>query len=211
MTLIMPAILARDEDEFRRKVARVAPLGLPLHIDVMDGVFVKESTFSPAERACDLVNGIPFEAHLMVSNPEHAAPVWLACGASRVIFHAEATGKESLIFRATAEDGVKLSLALNPETPLSLITPFLDSYRSVMVMGVPPGRGGQPLNDIAIEKIRALKALRPSLIVAVDGGVKPENARLLADAGADILIVGSALTDADDPAAALLKFKEALG
>lgn len=210
MAIIMPAILAKDEQEFLRKVDRVRALGLPLHVDVMDGIFVDNSTFAPADRMRELLDGLEFEAHLMVSNPEHAAPIWLACGASRVIFHVEATTKESLICRATAEECVNLSLALNPDTPVSRLTPFLDTFKRAMVMGVPPGRSGQPFDDIAVEKVRMLKSLRPSLTVAVDGGVKPENAKLLADAGADVLIAGSALTDADDPADALLRFKDAL-
>lgn len=210
MASIVPAILARDEEEFVRKVDRVRALGLPLHIDVMDGIFVEHKTFAPADRMRELLDGLEFEAHLMVSNPEHAAPIWLACGASRVIFHVEATTKESLICRATAEECTNLSLAINPDTPISSLSPFLDTFRRAMVMGVPPGRSGQPFDEIAIEKIKALKRLRPAILVTVDGGVKPENAKQLADAGADMLIVGSALTDAEDPADALMRLKNAL-
>lgn len=210
MATIVPAILARDEEEFVRKVDRVRALGLPLHVDVMDGLFVDNKTFAPADRMRELLDGLEFEAHLMVSNPEHAAPIWLACGASRAIFHVEATTKESLICRATAEECVNLSLALNPDTPVSHLSAFLDTFRRAMVMGVPPGKSGQPFDDIAVEKVKALKRLRPALIVSVDGGVKPENAKLLADAGADVLVVGSALTDAADPADALMRFKNAL-
>jgi ribulose-phosphate 3-epimerase len=210
MAEIHPAILAKDEEEFLRKVDRVRAFGAPLHIDVMDGLFVPEKTWAPADRMHELLEGIPFEAHLMVANPEHLVPIWLACGASKVIFHAEATTRDSLICRATAEQCVDVGIALNPETPVSRVTSELKTYNRFMLMGVTPGRSGQPFQDIAIEKMKMLRNLRPSIIITVDGGVKPENARLLAEAGADILVVGSALTEAADPVEAYARFKEAL-
>jgi ribulose-phosphate 3-epimerase len=210
MTEIHPAILATDEEEFRRKVNLVRAFGAPLHIDVMDGVFVPQKTWAPADRMRELLDGIPFEAHLMVSNPEHLVPIWLACGASKVHFHAEATKRDSLICRATAEQCVDVGIALNPETPVSRVTAELKAYNRLMVMGVKPGMSGQPFQDIALEKMRMLRGLKPSVVITVDGGVKPENARMLADAGADVLVVGSALTEAADPITAYGRFKDAL-
>jgi len=207
MIEILPAILAHDEAEFMKKVDRVRSLGAMLHIDVMDGNFVKNKTWSPADRMRYLLDGVPFEAHLMVSNPEHAAPIWLACGASRVIFHVETTTKESLICRATAEECENLALAINPDTPISRLTPLLDTFKQVMVMGVTPGWSGQPFQQIALEKIAMLKSLRPSIKIIVDGGVKPENAAVIAAAGADVLVAGSALTDHPDPAEAYMALK----
>lgn len=210
MIEILPAILAHDEAEFMRKVERVRSLGAMLHIDVMDGVFVRNTTWSPPDRMRQLLDGMPFEAHLMVSNPEHAAPIWLACGASRVIFHAEATTKESLICRATVEECANLAVAINPDTPVSRITHLLDSFRQIMVMGVTPGWSGQQFQEIALEKIAMLKALRPSITILVDGGVKPENAARIAAAGADVLVAGSALTDHPDPAEAIVGLRHAV-
>lgn len=210
MVEILPAILAHDEEEFMKKVERVRALGAMLHIDVMDGIFVKNTTWSPPDRMRLLLEGIPFEAHLMVSNPEHAAPVWLASGASRVIFHVEATTKESLICRATAEECANLAIAMNPDTPISRITHLLDTFKQVMIMGVTPGWSGQPFQEIALEKIAMLKSLRPSIKIEVDGGVKPENAARLAAAGADVLIAGSALTEHPDPAEAIVGLRRAV-
>lgn len=207
MVEILPAILAHDEAEFRTKIDRVRPLGVPLHIDVMDGIFVKNTTWAPPDKLRLLLEDVPFEVHLMVSNPEHAVPVWLACGAYRAIFHAEATTREALICRATADDCGKISMAINPDTPVSRVTPMLNTLIEVVVMGVTPGWSGQAFQEIALEKIRTLKSLRPSLMVTVDGGVKPENAAGIVAAGADRLVAGSALTDHPDPAAAFLKLK----
>lgn len=210
MTEIHPAILAQDEEDFLRKVERVRGFGMPLHIDVMDGQFVPQKTWAPADRMRQLLAGIPFEAHLMVSNPEHLVPIWLACGASKVFFHAEATTRDSLICRATAEQCVDVGIVLNPDTPVSRVTGELNAYNRMMVMGVTPGKSGQPFQDIALEKIKMLRKLKPSVVITIDGGVKPENARMLAEAGADILVVGSALTEAHDPLAAYDRLMAAL-
>ncbi|MEY4723696.1 MAG: ribulose-phosphate 3-epimerase [Candidatus Parcubacteria bacterium] len=211
MAIILPAILAKDEAEFVAKVARVRSLGLPLHIDVMDGTFTPQTCFAPADRMKELLAGLEFDAHLMVSNPEHAVPVWLAAGARRVLFHTEATSRDALICRGVGEDAARLGITFNPDSPISRVTKDLDCFGTVMVMGVTPGKSGQPFEDIATEKVRVLRDLRGDLIIMVDGGVRPSNVRSLVEAGADVLVAGSALTDAADPAAALLEFKKALG
>ena len=210
MATILPAILAHSEEEFIEKVNRVRVLGLPLHIDVMDGIFVPDTTWAPPERMRELLEGIEYEAHLMVSNPEHAVPVWIAAGANRVIFHAESTTHEKMICRATSPHCDKLMIALNPDTPISHVTSIIGDFAGVLIMGVVPGKNGQPFQDIAIEKVSAVKALRPDALVGVDGGVKPTNAVELVKAGADLLVAGSALTEAQDCQSALLAFKQAL-
>ncbi len=209
---IIPAILAKTEDEFVAKAARVSQLGLQLQIDVVDGVFADNKTWSPPERMKPLLGEQPFEAHLMVSDPEHAGPIWVAAGARRVYFHAEATRVDDLIYRSLPEsDRHKLGIALNPDTPISRIAPSLKFIRSVLVMGVNPGWGGQVMQASVIDKIRAIKDLSPATYVAVDGGVTPENAKALVEAGADGLVLGSALTNAADPFVALAELRRALG
>lgn len=210
MIEILPAILARDEAEFRAKLEKVRSLGLALHIDVMDGVFVHQKTWAPPARMRELLGDIPFEAHLMVADPEHAVPTWFAGGARHVIYHVESLHHGSMICLKVAERCPDLAHALNPDTPVAQITDELKSIDRVMAMGVTPGRSGQPFQESVINKVRELKRLKPALFVSVDGGVKPENARALADAGVDALIAGSALTDQADPAAALARFRAAL-
>lgn len=204
---IIPAILAKDEQEFVAKLARVSGFAPMIHVDIMDGAFVPNVTWAPPDQVRRLIDKLPFEAHLMVSDPEHAVPVWLASGATRTIFHSESTGREQLICRATAELCPSLSMAINPDTPISRIIGDLENFRHVTIMGVPPGRGGQKFDPISLEKITALKQLRPGIVVSVDGGVKAENAAALVAAGADELVVGSAIMDAPDPESA---YKEIL-
>ncbi len=210
MIEIHPAILAHSEQEFIKKLAGVRTLDAPLHIDVMDGVFVNNTTWAPPERMKELLMGAAFEAHLMVSNPEKVIPAWFAAGARRVIFHAEAGTHDTRICRAPAEQCTKLSVAINPDTQLIDIAEEIETIPHVCMMGVTPGWGGRTFEGTVLEKITTMKTLHPSIVITVDGGVKPENARMLIDAGAEILVVGSAITDTDDPAAAYQSFKEAL-
>ncbi|MEK9152504.1 MAG: ribulose-phosphate 3-epimerase [Patescibacteria group bacterium] len=208
---IRPGILVHSEDEFRQKVAHVRDLGLPLHIDVMDGEFVHDTTWANPGIIHELAPGLAFEAHLMVANPEHAVPLWIAAGSSRVIYHKESTNRDHLILASSPSDTKKLGIAINPETPVSTITPFLDDIGMILVMSVNPGLSGQAFQDIAIDKIRELKKIKPGLVVGVDGGVKPENVRALREAGADMVVATSALTELPDPQSAVQAFKQALG
>ncbi len=203
MSEIHPAILAHSENEFMTKVKKVRALGAPLHIDVMDGIFVQNTTWAPPERMQELLAGIVFEAHLMVANPEYVIPVWLAAGARRVIFHEETTTQAASICR----DNDRVSVALNPETPISHLS---NECAHVCIMGVTPGWSGQPFQEIALEKIREIKKMYPAAHITVDGGARSENIRAIVDAGADVVVVGSAITDADDPAAVYQSFKEML-
>src|ERR1051325_7612405 len=118
---IIPAILAATEEEFRRKVAHLRALGTMVQVDVCDGEFVPTKSWAPPEMMLGIMTGLPFEAHLMVSNPEHLVPVWLAAGASRVFYHSEATKVDGYIVRSIEPEGAKLGIAINPDTPISRI------------------------------------------------------------------------------------------
>lgn len=202
---ILPAILAQNEAEFRRKVERVRPLGLTLHIDVMDGVFVDNATWAPPERMREILGDLAFEAHLMVSDPMAVIPAWIDAGAERVFFHAEAADPDAVCRKAGARCA-KLGVALNPETSAENTLRRASRIKAVMVMGVHPGWGGQQFQRAAVEKVRQLKQIRRGLAISVDGGINPKNAAELAAAGADALVAGNALTDQKDPKAALALF-----
>jgi ribulose-phosphate 3-epimerase len=207
---ILPAILAKSEADFANKVAHIAPLGLTVHVDVMDGQFTPESSWAPPDRVPKLLGDLPFEAHLMVSDPEHQVPVWLAAGASRVYFHAEATEREGLIYRSYPNATARIGMAINPDTPVQRLVLELDRLHTVLVMGVTPGWSGQPLQEITVEKVAILRSLKPTLDIVLDGGVNPDNCVRLAEAGADGLCAGSALTDSPYPAQALERFAQNL-
>ena len=210
---ILPAILAHTEEEFVEKFERVRGLGCRVHVDAMDGIFVPNNTWTPIEKIPHIMDDVPYSMHLMDANPEHAAPMWAVTSSERVFFHIEATTKEELIMRAVEEndDGSHMiGIAVNPETPISRLSRILPKLTHALIMGVAPGRSGQEFQEIAIDKIRELMKLKPGLDILVDGGVKPHNIRRIAEAGASGVVVGSALTEADDPAAALQRFKDAV-
>lgn len=200
---IVPAILARSKKELEDKIGRARPLGLTVQIDVCDNKFVRNLTWAPPDELAGILDGLPFEAHLMISDPEHAIMVWLAAGAERVFYHAEATERDELILRSAGDGIGRVGIAINPGTPVSRIVPVIHKIGAVLVMGVEPGWSGQKFMPIALEKIAAIKNIHPTMTVAVDGGVRPENAAALVRAGADVLVAGSFLLDAPDPAAAL--------
>ena len=207
---ILPAILATSEEEFVRKVERVRSLGLVLHVDVMDGAFTKESTWAPPERMHALLRGMEYDAHLMVQDPHLAIPHWLTAGARKILIHAEAVGADSPLAGMHGDSCVRMGVAINPDTPEDELFHRFSCSPACLAMGVIPGRSGQPMFPRTIDKVRALREVRPELWIQVDGGVNEANVGALAKAGANELVMGSALTDADDPADALKRVRQAL-
>lgn len=206
---ILPSILAFSKIEFASKVERIRLLGLRAHVDVMDGIFVASKTWADPSEVQNMMDDMRFNVHLMVSEPEHAVPIWTVSGADTVYFHFEATYRHKLIMRAVKQDE-KMGIVLNPATPVSKIGHLLDIVSSVLVMSVVPGRSGQKFDESTLAKIREIKRLRPKMHVCVDGGIKPHNIAKVAAAGADAVIAGSALTDSENPAAALAEFERHL-
>ena len=205
-TEFLPSILAHTEDEFRRKVEAVKPLGLMLHIDIMDGKFVENTSWGRPESVKKVVGSLSYEVHLMVENPEEAVPVWMKSEAKRIFFHAEACHNPTLLTQDV--DMGRIGVALSPRTSLDDATPYLDAMRMVMLLGVQPGRSGQKFDASVLKKIAALRREYPSIRIHVDGGVTAGNCATICTAGARGLVCASALTDAKDPTAALAGLKK---
>jgi ribulose-phosphate 3-epimerase len=169
-----------------------------IHLDVMDGHFVPNISFGPwvvqtAKRSCRL----PLDVHLMVSDPLFYGPLFAKAGADLVTIHAEATVHHERAFRTIREAGAKPGLALNPSTPLGALEYCLDLVELVILMGVNPGFGGQPIVESVFGKIADLSALMDRrgrrVPIEIDGGVDDRTGPLLARAGADVLVSGSHL------------------
>jgi ribulose-phosphate 3-epimerase len=207
MARIIPAILARDEQEFRKRVATVAPLASCIQLDVLDGTLFGERSYSNAARIGDMHLSIPFEAHLMIANPETKVRDWIRAGASRVVVHREAPGNISEALEIIRLSDRTPGLAINPETDIRELDEFIPFVSYLLVMGVLPGAQGRLFKPETLGRVRSLKAAYPHLTIGVDGGVNARKhlAHELAVAGADDLIVGSAIWKSDDPVAA---FKE---
>ncbi len=206
MAELIPAILVNTEDEFRRRVALVAPYVKTIQVDVMDGRFVRQHSWALPGAIARMHLRVALEAHLMVQDPEHVVDAWIAAGARRVVVHEEARGNLGFVIEKCHAAGREVGISLNPQTSVATINDFLDIIDAVLVMGVSPGRSGQKFEPVALEKVRELQRRKPKMFIEVDGGVHRENDLVLVAAGADGLVVGSAIFDAPKPEVALKGF-----
>jgi ribulose-phosphate 3-epimerase len=212
---IAPSILSADFAALADDIARVEA-GAPdlLHVDVMDGRFVPNLTIGPVVvEAIRKRTRLPLDCHLMIVEPERYVGDFVSAGADFVTVHAEATPHLQRVLAQIREAGARAGVALNPSTAIDALDYVLDDLDLVLVMSVNPGFGGQKFIPSAYEKIRRIKGLldaRP-VELSVDGGVKREHVRQLADAGATVMVAGSAIFGAPDPAAAVREMKQAAG
>ena len=197
MVDIAPSMLGADFGRMREAAELVGPHSAYLHMDVMDGHFVPNLTMGP-----DLVkslNGIaPLDVHLMVTDPIDFIEDFKDAGAEIISIHVEANNPLKAL-KSIKKNNIKAGIALNPSTPESSIEPFIDLVDLILVMSVEPGYCGQDFHEDAIERVKHYKKTYPNKIIEVDGGVSPSNSKRLADAGADILVAGSAIFKADNP------------
>ncbi len=213
MVKIAPSILSADFAALGDDIRRVEAGGADqLHVDVMDGRFVPNLTIGPVVvGAIRKRTHLPLDVHLMIVEPERSIPDFVAAGADMVTVHAEACPHLSRTLAQIRELGAKAGVALNPSTPPDVLRYVLDDLDLVLVMSVNPGFGGQSFLPGAHRKIREVKALLGdrAVQVSVDGGVKAELARALVQDGATILVAGSAIFGAADPAAAVGTLRDA--
>lgn len=215
---LAPSILSADFAHLGDAAAAVERAGADwVHVDVMDGHFVPNLTFGP-KMVADLhkATRLPLDVHLMIERPEDWIDRYVDAGAAYVVVHIEAVGDARSALARIRQRGARAGLTLSPKTPVATVMPYLAECDLVLVMSVEPGFGGQKFIESSLDKVRAFrKALDERKLAAeleVDGGVKLENARRVADAGATVLVAGSAVfEDPEGVDKAIAKLRKVLG
>lgn len=198
--LISPSILTLDFSNIQTQCAKLQRDGADwIHLDVMDGIFVPNSTFdwqlvSQVKQAVT----IPLDVHLMVVDPINVVDNYAKAGADIITFHLEATKDVISTINAIKKSSCKVGISIKPGTPVAEIEPYLPLIDMVLVMSVEPGFGGQKFMPSAVERIAQIRALNPDILIQVDGGINTQTAPLVKKAGANVLVAGSAIVNTDN-------------
>ncbi|WP_312634324.1 ribulose-phosphate 3-epimerase [Oscillibacter sp.] len=207
MIKISPSILSADFANLERDIRKISTADY-VHVDVMDGVFVPNISIGlPVVKAIRPVTQQPLDVHLMIVQPGRYAGRFCDAGADIVTLHVEADTEENLLSAIDVihAKGKRAGVVLKPATPVSAVLPYLERVELILVMTVEPGFGGQSFMTDQLDKIRAIRALinerNPACELEVDGGIGPDTYRACVDAGANVLVAGSAVYGAEDIAA----------
>lgn len=211
MPQLVPAILEETREKFEQKVSLLIKIpGVDrIQVDFGDGIFIPTVLLPPSE--IDTLNpALHWEAHLMVKEPADFLD-YRICGFTTIIVHFEAYHSVDALKNALKQirqHGMEPAVALNPDTPVDVLTVLQDMTKYFQIMGVVPGRQGQSFIPAALERIAELRRLIPSAIIEVDGGVNINNIKTVAEAGADLIVAGSAVVASVNPAESFEKLKQ---
>lgn len=215
MMKIAPSILSANFSELGKEITDVVQGGADyIHIDVMDGHFVPNITIGPLiVEAIKPITALPLDVHLMIENPDVYIERFADAGASIITVHQEACIHLHRTIQLIKSTGTKAGVVLNPATPTEMIRDILPEIDMVLIMTVNPGFGGQSFIHQTIRKIEQVEALRKqfnlSFEIEVDGGINPDTAKLCTEAGADVLVAGSAIFEESDRREAIKKIRDA--
>lgn len=216
MVKIAPSILSANFSKLGREIHEVEEAGCDyIHVDVMDGHFVPDITIGPlVVEAIKPVTRLPLDVHLMIERPDEYIDSFIEAGASYLTVHLEACTHLHRTVQTIQSQGINAGVAINPSTPVDLLKEIIYDLDLIVVMTVNPGFGGQSFIPSTLEKIKQLDAWRKeydlTYEIEVDGGVNAKTAKQCADAGADILVAGSAIFQEKDRVQAIHQIRKAL-
>jgi len=205
--LIAPSILSADFGRLNEEIASVEGEADLLHIDIMDGHFVPNLTFGPPIVKY-IKSTVPLDCHLMVEQPENYLEELADCHVAQISVHWEACPNLHRVLMKIKELGMKAGVAINPATPVVDLTDILEMVDFVLIMSVNPGFGGQAFIEHAVEKIRELRKMDSNLVIEVDGGINKSTGLECIRAGANVLVAGSYIFEADNRIEAIKKLRQ---
>ncbi len=214
MAEILPSILSADFTRLAEEIAKVEKAGISiLHLDVMDGHFVPNLTIGPpVVSSIRKITKLKLDVHLMITDPDKYAPIFIEAGADQVSVHQEVCPHLDRTLRMIQSEGAKAGVVLNPSTPVATLADGLDVTGYVLIMSGSPGFGGQRFIPNALRKVRALDALRKELglqfAIEIDGGVNLENLGDMVRAGVDWVVAGSLVFHSSDPEATVRQMQQ---
>jgi ribulose-phosphate 3-epimerase len=215
MIKIAPSILAADFSKLGEEIKEVDQGGADyIHVDVMDGHFVPNITIGPLiVEAIRPMTRLPLDVHLMIENPDQYIPSFVHAGADIISVHVEACPHLHRTIHMIKELGVKAGVVLNPATPVDSIKHIIADVDLVLLMTVNPGFGGQSFIEPVMTKVKEVKklvdAIDKDIDIEIDGGVNPETAKLCVEAGANVLVAGSAVYGKDNRKEAIETIRQA--
>ena len=211
---ICPSILDADFSCLGEEIRSVEKAGADgIHMDVMDGHFVPNISFGPVViLSVRQVTHLPFWSHLMIEEPDQYIPLFCKAGSNGIYIHPETGYNMEILSNQIHDLGMEAGIVLNPETTVDSVKSLLDRFERILVMTVHPGFGGQKFMNDMVSKITIIRRMTSSWgqrpLVEVDGGINLETTPRVVEAGADILVIGSAIFGAGDPGEALIKIRE---
>ena len=200
MNYLSPSMLSIDFGNIEENIKRVVSAGTDyIHVDVMDGMFVPNISFGPPviDYVKKAAGDTPLDVHLMIEKPERYVDVFKKSGADMLTIHYESTDDVAAVVKKIKEAGMEVGVALKPATPVEVLADVIDELDMVLIMSVEPGFGGQSFMDIAYEKLAETKKLveerKLNCKIEVDGGITLGNLKKVLDAGANVIVAGSAI------------------
>lgn len=203
MNILSPSILSADFTKLGEEIETIDNAGAEyIHVDVMDGMFVPSISYGmPVIKSIRKSTGKVFDVHLMISEPIRYIADFAASGADMITVHVEACSDVVATIEKIREYKLKVGITLNPDTPVSAIKPYLNRVDMVLIMSVNPGFGGQKFITSSVDKIKEFKRLRDELNLSydieVDGGINIDNLATVLEAGANVIVAGSAIFRGD--------------